>query len=64
MKVAVFCGFLDKEEALEGEGEVDKESKRVPHSLKERDIMMWLGEELRKNTNEREGRNLIRLSSC
>ena len=56
MKVGVFLGFLDKEEALEGEGEVDKESKRVPHSLKGRDIMSWLGEELRKiPTSERAG---------
>ncbi len=43
----VVGGILDKEE-LEGEGEVDKESKRVPHSLKGRDIMIELREELRK----------------
>jgi hypothetical protein len=46
--VAILWGFLEKEEELEGDGEVDKESKRVPHSLKGRDIMMGLQEELRK----------------
>ncbi len=59
----VVWGFLEKEEEKEGEGEVDKESKRVPHSLEGRDIMMGLQEELRKYQRVR-GRNLIRLSSC
>ena len=48
VEVEIFGGNLEKEEELEGEGEVDKESKRVPHSLKGRDIMMGLQEELRK----------------